>query len=90
MPLLKPSQSGVKNQQARDDGSLEILMQPYLQQDGSLKQPWNRRPKLDQGIAKGVSGRIRHGVRPVFVQTNLRRITGKPVWFDTLNRHGTR
>lgn len=77
--FLEPGQSCVEDQQDCDDASLEVLVQYQLERDGRFEQPGNRCPEFRQGIAKWMSGRIRHRIGSVFVKANLRLIAGESV-----------
>ena len=47
-PFLEESESGVEDQENRDDRSLDVLAEDNLEHDRGLEHPGNRRPELGQ------------------------------------------
>jgi hypothetical protein len=72
--FLKVGQRGVEYEQGGDDGSLVILVEDRLQQNGRFEQPWHRCPEFGECIAQWMSRRIRHCIGAVGLKPGMRVI----------------
>ena len=80
------AEGGVEQEQPRDDGGLDILAEPPLEEDRSFKHPRDRRPELAQCPAQRMWRRTQHRVGAGFGQSAASLVAGKTAWCCLVDR----
>jgi len=84
--LLIIGKRSIKKEKNSNDCSFVIFVQCEFKHNGSLEQPWNRRPKLGQCVAKRISRSIWHCIGSVLFKASTRLIIRESSQGDVLIR----